>query len=111
MHVRDRVDLDRWLGVEFADGVRTARGVRVRRLAVLSQRELVQESDARVQSAVGDRSIRHTVVDNDVGLFRHRFCPVGLFGSGQRTISKRLELDEEQKTGKSDTNAWNFNVK
>lgn len=101
MHVRDRLDLDRGPGAEFAHGVRPAGGFRVGRLAVLLKRQPVAHRDARVQGATGGRPVRHTAVDHDVGLFGHRFRAVGFVGSRERPVAEGLEPDEKQKAGKS----------
>lgn len=81
MHVRDRVDLDRRSGAKLADGVRPAGGVGGDRLAVLPERQPVAERDTRLQGAAGDRPVRHTAVDHDVGVLRHRVRAVGLVRS------------------------------
>lgn len=101
MYVRDHVDLDRRSLAEFADGVRAARGVRHRRLAFLPKRQPVEKRDARLQGAAGDCPVRHTAVDHDLGLFRHRICAVGLVGSRERAVAEGLEPYAEQKTGES----------
>lgn len=101
MPVRDRANLDGRPGAQLADGLRAACGAVFRRLAVLFKREPVAERNARLQGAAGDRPVRHTVVHHDVGLFRHRFRPVGLVRARKRTVAARLEPDEEQKAGKS----------
>jgi len=48
MPVCDCIDLDRWLGAKFTDGVCTAGSFCVRRLAVLPERQSVKQRDARV---------------------------------------------------------------
>lgn len=87
MPVRDRANLDGRPSAQLADGLRTAGGAVFRKLAVLFKREPVAERNARLQGAAGDRPVRHTVVNHDVGLFRHRFRPLGLVRTRKRTVA------------------------
>jgi len=99
MLVRDCFDLDRRLDTQFADDLRYACESLGWRFTVLRPRQSISRSNTLVQDAACDRPVRHTVVNNVLGIFRHRVRVVGFIGTRKRAVAEGPEPNEEQKKG------------